>query len=133
MTDELIERARSVLSRHRKCVWVAEREQGNEFWGIYGGSPWGRRVAGLITDEIDAEFIAASKELVPELVAEVERLETDRNGLNAQLGRVLELAQSWRYKGEFGWGPWQEGHGPDVEGTVLDNAATAIFKAVIGD
>ncbi len=37
--------------------------------------------------------------------------------------RIAELAEQWRYKGEFGWGPWQEGYGPDQEGIVLDHAA----------
>lgn len=48
-------------------------------------------------------------------------------------GNVLEavaeiraLAEQWRYKGEFGWGPWQIGEGPDQEGYVLDQAAAQI-------
>ncbi|MBB3752685.1 hypothetical protein FHT44_005197 [Mycolicibacterium sp. BK634] len=36
------------------------------------------------------------------------------------LRSIRELAEKWRYKGEFGWGPWQEGYGPDHEGYVLD-------------
>ena len=46
------------------------------------------------------------------------------------LAAVDVLAESWRYKGEFGWGAWQEGHGPDMEGTILDNASTALRAAV---
>ena len=59
------------------------------------------------------------------LRAEVERL-------RAMEGRVRALAESWRYKGEFGWGAWQEGHGPDAEGRVLDSAASELLKAVAG-
>jgi len=48
----------------------------------------------------------------------------------AKLARVRALAEDWRYKGEFGWGAWQEGHGPDPEGYVLDSAASDIRKAL---
>ena len=37
-----------------------------------------------------------------------------------------KLAEEWRYKGEFGWGPWQMGEGPDPE--ILDEAAGEIRK-----
>lgn len=42
------------------------------------------------------------------------------------LAEVRALADSWRYKGEFGWGAWQEGHGPDFEGQVLDDVAVKL-------
>lgn len=51
----------------------------------------------------------------------------------AKLAAVRALAESWRYKGEFGWGPWQEGNGPDFEGQVLDDAACAILRALGGE
>lgn len=47
--------------------------------------------------------------------------------LALKLYRVRQLAKGWRYKGEFGWGPWQEGHGPDPEGLVLDQVATELL------
>lgn len=53
--------------------------------------------------------------------------------LTAAVRAVLELAESWRYKGEYGWGAWQEGHGPDPEGYVLDRAAADIRAAIGGD
>lgn len=43
---------------------------------------------------------------------------------------LLALAEKWRYKGEFGWGAWQEGEGPDQEGLALDNAAAELRAAV---
>ena len=55
------------------------------------------------------------------LRAQVERVE-----------RVRALAEEWRYKGEFGWGAWQEGHGPDHEGWVLDGCASDIRRALDG-
>jgi hypothetical protein len=64
----------------------------------------------------DAEFIVAARNQLP--------------GILAALDAVLALAEQWRYKGEFGWGAWQEGHGPDLEGTVLDSAAADIRAAV---
>lgn len=60
------------------------------------------------------------------LQGEVERL-------TATLSRVEAIAQRWRYKGEFGWGPWQEGDGPDLEGSVLDGAATDLLRALAGE
>ena len=60
------------------------------------------------------------------LQGEVERL-------TATLSRVEALAERWRYKGEFGWGPWQEGYGPDQEGLVLDAAATDLLSALAGE
>ena len=50
----------------------------------------------------------------------------------AALSRVKALEESWRYKGEFGWGAWQEGEGPDLEGYVLDQAAADIRAAIGG-
>ena len=47
-----------------------------------------------------------------------------------KLDAVAVLAESWRYKGEFGWGAWQEGYGPDETGTALDMASGAI-RAVL--
>jgi hypothetical protein len=49
-----------------------------------------------------------------------------------QIAKVRALAEGWRYKGEFGWGAWQEGHGPDHEGWVLDQAASEIRAALDG-
>lgn len=50
----------------------------------------------------------------------------------ARLDKVRALAEKWRYKGEFGWGAWQEGHGPDPEGAALDHAATELLRAIDG-
>jgi len=49
-----------------------------------------------------------------------------------KLDAISVLAESWRYKGEFGWGAWQEGEGPDETGQALDMAAGAL-RGVIGD
>lgn len=85
----------------------------------------------------DAEFIAHAREDVPWLLAEVERLTAERDRarglaarLEAQIARVEALAKDWRYKGEFGWGPWQEGYGPDLEGAVLDDADARLRAAL---
>lgn len=50
----------------------------------------------------------------------------------AKVARVEALAESWRYKGEFGWGPWQTGEGPDQEGIILDGCAEQIRRALDG-
>lgn len=80
------------------------------------------------------------------LLAEVERLNNELDTANrvillgedqmgrdkARLGKVRALAERWRYKGEFGWGAWQEGYGPDPEGAALDHAATELLQALDG-
>lgn len=50
--------------------------------------------------------------------------------LTETLEKVEALAEDWRYKGEHGWGAWQEGHGPDHEGFVLDGAAGELRTAL---
>lgn len=61
----------------------------------------------------------------------------DRAILLAALEAALALAEQWRYKGEHGWGVWQEGHGPDPEGYIIDGASAdlraAISDALTGD
>ena len=64
--------------------------------------------------------------------AEVERLTAERDALAAQVARVESLAEDWRYKGQFGWGPWQIGEGPDPEGYVMDHCASALRDALAG-
>ena len=71
----------------------------------------------------DAEFVAAARTDLPRLIAAVEA--------------VLTLAEAWRYKGEYGYGPWQLGEGPDESGQALDDASSqlraAVRAALIGD
>ena len=67
-------------------------------------------------DPYDASFAANARQDVPALLA--------------ALGAVLALAEEWRYKGEFGWGPWQEGYGPNPEGHFLDRASAELRAAV---
>lgn len=64
--------------------------------------------------------------------AEVARLTAERDALAAQVARVEKLAEEWRYKGEFGWGAWQLGEGPDPEGYVMDHCASALRDALAG-
>lgn len=54
----------------------------------------------------------------------------DRAVLLAALDAALSLAEEWRYKGEFGWGAWQEGQGPDPEGYILDGASADLRTAI---
>lgn len=68
----------------------------------------------------------------PAALAEVERLTAERDALAAQVARAESLAEDWRYKGQFGWGPWQLGEGPDPEGYVMDHCASALRDALAG-
>lgn len=54
------------------------------------------------------------------------------NPLQARLDAVRALAEEWRYKGEFGWGAWQEGEGPDIEGQILDGASSVLRRTLDG-
>jgi hypothetical protein len=68
------------------------------------------------TSDADAALIVAAVNALP--------------GLTAALRAVLALADEWRYKGEYGWGPWQAGEGPEIEGAVLDDASHRLRAAV---
>ena len=70
----------------------------------------------------DADLIVAAVNALPDLLDAAEALE-----------RVRALAEDWRYKGEYGWGPWQAGEGPDPEGAALDWAASKIRRAIDGE
>ena len=59
-------------------------------------------------------------------------VEAERDALAAQVARVEALAEDWRYKGQFGWGPWQIGEGPDPEGYVMDHCAFALRDTLAG-
>ena len=54
------------------------------------------------------------------------RFRVDADRLQQKLTAVAALAEEWRYKGEFGWGAWQGGEGPEIEEEILDGAASAI-------
>ena len=73
---------------------------------------------------------APASEAVPRLVAERDRARDIAVALEGQVAAVQAVAEEWRYKGECGWGPWQMGNGPDPEGQVLDECASAI-RAVL--
>lgn len=84
--------------------------------------PW-MQVAALGRDMRPlAEHVVAA--LAPLIVADREA------HVAARLAAVETLADEWRYKGEFGWGAWQEGHGPDFEGHVLDQCAADLRAAL---
>jgi hypothetical protein len=63
-----------------------------------------------------------------EVLAVKQLAERQTRALNA----IRALIEDWRYKGEFGWGPWQSGEGPDAEGFYLDQAAGKI-RAILDE
>jgi hypothetical protein len=87
-------------------------------------NPWEQTMTNTI-DGIRKRVVAHREHGTPGAAAP-----RDRDRLMDAVDAVLALAETWRYKGEFGWGAWQEGHGPDHEGTVLDAAAAEIRSAI---
>jgi hypothetical protein len=71
-----------------------------------------------------------AQERIEHLKAERDRARDLAAALEAQVARVETLAEEWRYKGEFGWGAWQEGHGPGPEGHILDCVAGELRQAI---
>lgn len=82
MSGDVVARARRLTAGVDSGQWDVVREQG-EFYGVYQGE-FGRRVAGLIYDRREAEFIAATRTLVPELIEELE-MQTSLQGLSVQI------------------------------------------------
>ena len=86
-----------------------------------------KAIAGWHRDKREARerIDALSKELVAkhDYILECEQRIIANNALVAGL---QDLAEQWRYKGEFGLGPWQMGYGPDLEGQVLDDASSKL-------
>jgi len=74
-----------------------------------------------------AHAMQAANDHAAQMTAERDAARDLAATLEAEVARVTEgvraLAEDWRYKGEFGWGAWQEGHGPDQEGCVLDECS----------
>ena len=60
-------------------------------------------------------------------------LQDEIEGLRVTLDRVKDLAEGWRYRGEHGDGPWQEGYGPAPDGYILDGAATDLLRTLTGE
>lgn len=127
--DDILTRAEKACEGVTEGPW--EVDPGNDFSAYHDvGGPGGLWVAQTKHAAHDAAFIAAARTLMPELIAALaaERAETTR--LRAAVERVRAVAEAWRYKGEFGWGPWQAGEGPDHEGYILDQAAYRILAAL---
>lgn len=86
----------------------------------------------MTTSKLDAiaarlEAIGAGVEISGSQLAV---LMDDAEQLLEAVRNMAALAEEWRYKGEFGWGAWQEGEGPDPEGWALDIAAGKIRDAL---
>lgn len=70
-----------------------------------------------LLDSFEADVRADEREVVASAATERE-------------AELRALADEWRYKGEFGWGAWQEGQGPDIEGQILDECASKILRVL---
>ena len=50
--------------------------------------------------------------------------------MDRALRAVMALAESWRYKGEFGWDDGSHAYGPGPEDEILDCASAEIVSAI---
>lgn len=120
MTETLTEEQR-LETRRALLQSIAEMQRGLKLaslqlkQGMFGGAR--ETITGTEGLLLMHEALAAS------LLKENQRLQ-------ARLDASAALAEEWRYKGEHGRGPWQEGYGPDHEGFVLDGAAGELRKAL---
>jgi hypothetical protein len=107
---------------------AAERHRNSLARTLMNGQTWAPRILALLADlEAAEQERDAWRESAADLGQRLNKAEYDRDEEQYENQRLRDgikaLADEWRYKGEFGWGPWQEGHGPDIEGQVLDEAA----------
>jgi hypothetical protein len=81
-------------------------------------------------DAIQSRLDAAAPGAVTITPSDVAWLRDTARKQQAAIDAALALAEEWRYKGEHGWGAWQEGHGPDPEGYILDGASADLRAAI---
>jgi hypothetical protein len=81
-------------------------------------------------DAIQTRLDAAAPGAVTITPSDVAWLRDTARKQQAAIDAALALAEEWRYKGEHGWGAWQEGHGPDREGYILDGASADLRAAI---
>jgi hypothetical protein len=73
MTDDVVSRAKAALEEVTRGPWKMGDRQQSDVVVSPRGYLWHPR-RGEINHRRDGEFIAASRQLVPELIAEIERL-----------------------------------------------------------
>jgi hypothetical protein len=81
-------------------------------------------------DAIQSRLDAAAPGAVTITPSDVAWLRDTARKQQAAIDAALALAEEWRYTGEHGWGAWQEGHGPDPEGYILDGASADLRAAI---
>ncbi len=89
------------------------------------------------SDVITGVSSPSTSHLAPKLgqtIRDAEReMLAENAALKATLSRVEALAEGWRYRGEHGDGPLQEGYGPTPDGYILDGAATDLLRTLAGE
>lgn len=94
--SDIVERAKAALEGVTEGGWLHSEDN----CGCYSidAKPdlTVQLIAECIASEADAEFLAASRTLVPELVAEVERLHAENEQLHELIRRGLAYGQHFR-------------------------------------
>lgn len=97
--SDIVERAREALDGTTPGPWEASHERSPE-WEFSVVRPVAVTDApetlGLVTSRRDADFIAATPQLVHELCVEVERLREERSDQVKDLGKALDIAEAQR-------------------------------------
>lgn len=123
-TDSFTGIAEAVLRKHR-IGWYGNHDKrclgcpGTSFadWDESDAHIVEMLAAAATPAGIDVAHHQALEHAVAELIA-------TNDALTQAVTEIRALAEKWRYKGELGWGAWQEGQGPDETGCALDGAAS---------
>jgi hypothetical protein len=134
MTDEELRAAKALCDAATRGPWQWCEEYGSvalrsltvgPYQSVAIAEPCGTQNSSVLLDDADAQFIAASRSLVPRLIAEVERLRADVdartptvhvNGIRSQRDEALAVVErmtpvyesakvwrdTWRHRRPFG-------------------------------
>ncbi len=113
---EWLDAVRARLDAATPGPWDAARPDFRFPAHVITGGPSNTDLVATNVPECDANLIASA----PDRLDRMERA----------LRVVLELAEGWRYKGEFGWDDGSHAYGPGPEGEALDWASAELVSKI---
>ena len=104
MTDDVTDRARAALEGVTGGPWTIVSGAWGNVWHFPEGDHNGARPTVVVRmggmTEADSTFIAAARTLVPELLAEVERLRGDKQLAEAELAMTQDGFARWKSRAD---------------------------------